>query len=113
VAGGTGTGKGAFISGSGNNFSVFMQVTYTASGQSADMVEIFSGTMTSTGIKDLYDGLFMVDDHGDPGNLWIANGQGRIFYDSDGMSPFIANLSSMIFGNTKGIMMAAPSIRIK
>ena len=111
--GGTGSGKGAFISGSGNNFSVFMQVTYTASGQTADMVEIFSGTMTSTGIKDLYDGLFMVDDHGDPGNLWIANGQGRIFYDSDGMSPIIANLSSMIFGNTKGIMMTAPFVRVK
>lgn len=111
--GGTGSGQGAFISGSGNNFSVFLQVSYTASGQTCEMIEVFSGTMTSTGIKDLYDALFMVNDHGDPGNLWIANGQGRVFYDSDGMSQIIANLSSMIFGNNLGIMSTAPSLRIK
>ncbi len=111
--GGTGTGKEAFISGNGNNFSVFLKANYSAQGQTCDMVQVFSGTMTSTGIKDLYYALFMVDDHGDAGNFWIANGQGRVFFDSDGMSPVIASLSSMIFEGTKGIMATSPSIPFK
>ncbi|MCX6321955.1 MAG: hypothetical protein NTX93_09185 [Bacteroidia bacterium] len=112
--GGTGTGKGAFISGSGNNFSVFLQVNYTASGQTCDMIEVFSGTMTSTGIRDLYFALFMVDDHGDPAGIWIANGQGRVFYDSDGMSDIIASLSSKNNDSTPGISAtAAPGVGVK
>ncbi|MEI7830682.1 MAG: fibronectin type III domain-containing protein [Prolixibacteraceae bacterium] len=111
--GGSGSGKEAFLSGSGNNFSAFMKVNYTQSGQTCDEIQIYSGTITSTGIKDLYYALFMVDDHGDPGNLWISNGQGRVFYDSDGLGSIIQSLSSKVFGNNLGIMAAPSSIKIK
>lgn len=111
--GGTGSGKEAFLSGSGNNFSAFLKVNYTAGGQTCDMITIYSGTITSTGIKDLYYALFMVDDHGDPSNLWIANGQGRVFYDSDGIASIIQSLSSQVFGNNLGIISTISTVKIK
>ncbi|MEK7719135.1 MAG: hypothetical protein AAB347_05925 [Bacteroidota bacterium] len=110
--GGSGSGKEAFLSGSGNNFSAFLKVNYTASGQTCDMITIYSGTITSTGIKDLYYALFMVDDHGDPGNLWIANGTGRVFYDQDGMGSIIQSLSSQNFGINLGTMATPASTTI-
>jgi hypothetical protein len=113
TGGGTGSGKEAYLSGSGNNFSAFLKVNYTAGGQTCDMITIYSGTITSTGIKDLYYALFMVDDHGDPGNLWIANGQGRVFYDSDGLGSIIQSLSSQVFNNNLGVMAAPSSVGIK
>jgi len=113
TGGGSGSGKEAFLSGSGNNFSAFLKVNYTASGQTSDMITIYSGTITSTGIKDLYYALFMVDDHGDPGNLWIANGTGRVFYDSDGMGSIIQSLTSQNFGINLGTMATPASISIK
>ena len=102
--GSTGTGSGGFISGNGYDFSVFFKTTNTyTNGTKSDRVEIISGTMTSTGIKDLYYALFMVNDYGDPNNELIGNGQGRVFYDSDGMSPIVSSLTSKSIDTIPGI----------
>lgn len=83
----TGVGSGGYVTGNGNSFSAFFQVRSTATdGTISDMVLALSGTVVEGGIQNLYIANFMTDDHGDPNNNLIANGQGRVSYDSDGFS---------------------------
>jgi len=83
----TGTGIGAFVVGSGCNFSVFTQTLSTLGGVTVNGIYVFSGTMKKRGIVDGHISNFMVDDKGDPNNDLIANGQGRVFKDQDKFSP--------------------------
>ena len=89
-----GNGLGAFISGSGNKFSVFVQVNSTYNGTNAVMLHIISGTLTSTGIQNLYFANFMLNNYGNPYGYWIEEGEGRVIKDTDGMSPIISSLKS-------------------
>ena len=93
----SGSGLGGFISGNGSDFSVFVKVHSTSSGQQADLIHIISGTIVSGGIKDLYFANFMLDNNGNTGKVWIENEEGRVIYDSDGMSPVIQSLQSKVF----------------
>jgi len=89
----TGTGSGGFISGDGNDFSVFMKVhTIQDSISQCDLLSIISGTITAEGIKNCYYSLFMLDDYGDPKNVFIENESGRVLNDSDGMKPIVGSL---------------------
>jgi hypothetical protein len=90
----TGTGLGGFMSGSGNKFSVFVEVDSEYNGYPARLIHIISGTMTEEGIKDLYFANFMLDNYGNEGGYWIENEQGRVIYDSDGMSEIIDDFKS-------------------
>lgn len=89
-----GTGSGGFISGEGNDFSVFMKIHSISadSTSKADLLNIISGTITSDGIKNCYLSLFMLDDYGDPQGIYMENESGRVFNDSDGMSPIVGSL---------------------
>lgn len=83
----TGEGYGSFISGSGNNFTVYVKVdAVDGSGHRLLQTEVYSGTLEPNGIRNLQRSLFMVDDHGDPNDEYIANGQGRLAEDQDGFS---------------------------
>lgn len=82
----TGNGIGGFIVGEDDEFTVFAEMNAAANGDSATMVHVISGKMVQEGIKDLYFANFMIDNRGNPNGYWIENGQGRIVYDSDGMS---------------------------
>jgi hypothetical protein len=78
-------GTGAYIVGEGNNFTVFVERIIEKDGEYyCKTAEIYSGTMTPYGISNLRYVLVMIDDNGDPG--LINNGQGRLLYDSDGIS---------------------------
>lgn len=90
----TGTGIGGFISGTDNNFSVFVKVRAMNSNTPADIIQIISGTITADGIKDFYFANFMLDDFGDPKNVWMDKERGRVIYDSDGISPVVSSLQS-------------------
>ena len=94
-AGETGTGLGSFIVGTGNKFTVFAKVNSTSKGYSAVLVHVISGTLTTTGIQDLYFANFMVDNNGNLGGVWINNGEGRVLYDSDGNSPIVSSYSAV------------------
>ena len=89
-----GSGLGAFISGSGNKFSVFVKVNSTYNNTNAQMLHIISGTVTDSGIKDLYFANFMLNNYGNEYGYWIEQGEGRVIYDSDGSSPIISSLKS-------------------
>ena len=84
-------GKGAFISGSGNNFSVFFSTvgTYvTDKGQTVGTKEaiIISGTKTSSGIKELEYALVMIEKTNDIYGEVMEEGIYRVFKDGDGLS---------------------------
>ncbi|PKO96650.1 MAG: hypothetical protein CVU12_04240 [Bacteroidetes bacterium HGW-Bacteroidetes-7] len=86
-------GISGYIVGSNNNFTAFLKVVSSKStGEYADLVYVYSGTLAGNGINNLSYGLFMLDNHGFSG--YIQNGEGRVFYDSDYFSEIRATLRS-------------------
>ena len=82
----SGAGTGSYIVGKGNEFSIFVEIDDETNGYPAKTVNVISGKVAADGIEDLHYAAFMVNDYGDPGNVFIEIGDGRIAYDSDGIS---------------------------
>lgn len=91
-----GEGNGAFISGSGDNFTVFLSVIGENNGVSTKMTYLISGTKLAEGIKDLTYTLVMVDKGYDPDGIVIPIGSYRIIRDGDGFSPYSSQGSSSV-----------------
>lgn len=81
-----GSGLGGFIVGEGNDFSVFAEIISERESQKASFAYVISGTMSDNGIEDMHVANFILDDNGDPDEIWIEVGEGRVLYDSDGLS---------------------------
>ena len=81
----TGHGGGSFIVGTDNKFTIFSKVDDITRGHQSVVVDVWSGTITNNGIEDLYLAVFVIDNKGG-GGVVIGNGQGRVVYDSDGVS---------------------------
>lgn len=83
-------GKGAFISGEGNDFSVFFNTTGTSYHEKYNvdfkMALVISGTKSSNGIKDLTYAFVMVDKSDDSEGYTVPIGTFRVFKDQDGLS---------------------------
>ena len=80
-------GIGAFIVGHDNFFSIFMEsVTLDVYGHTTETVSVISGELVEGGIRNYKIASIMVDDHGDPRNMYIENGQGRLWKDGNGFS---------------------------
>lgn len=94
----TGTGIGAWIVGTGNNFTVFAEIESQISGSTAQTVTIISGTLTDTGVTNLKMAYWMLDNNGDT-STWIGNNTGRVFHDSDGSSPIVTSLTPQLLKN--------------
>lgn len=70
----------SFISGSGNNFSIFIIRTLTPSGVTVQQYNVLSGTLTSGGIQNFQNTLYMRSKVGDTDNaLVVAAGTIRVF----------------------------------
>lgn len=82
----SGNGLGGFIVGTNDQFTVFAQVNSTYGSFEAKLVQVVSGKLTASGIEDFYFANFMLDNFGNPGHVWIENGEGRIIYDSDSLA---------------------------
>ncbi|MBR6264540.1 MAG: hypothetical protein IKR05_15190 [Prevotella sp.] len=91
-------GSGAFISGTGNNFTVFFNLEGVSSGIEYKSAEVVSGTKTATGIKNLTHGFIMTEKGDDPEHKLVDVGTFRFFTDQDGMS----EATSWPFGNQYG-----------
>lgn len=92
-------GDGSLISGSENKFSVYLKnIVERSTGETAEIIYIFSGEIASEGILDIKFSNFMVDDYGNA-PPFIKTGQGRIFIDDDGLSERVVGKPVM---NTKG-----------
>ncbi len=79
-------GNGAFISGEGNNFSVFFDTEGETDGIYTKEAMVISGTKTPDGIKNLQYAFVMVDKGDDPENYLMDKGVYRVFKDEDGLA---------------------------
>lgn len=87
-----GIGKGSFISGKDNFFSIFSEENVTsANGATSTILTIYSGEYTPTGIKNFQYAFYMKDKN-DPNDDLIDVGATRVFKDGDGLSETQANL---------------------
>lgn len=77
------SGKGAFISGSGNYFTAYFDTEGKTSGIYVKTALVISGEKTSSGIKNLRYAFIMVDKGSDPNNVIMKKGVYRIFRDKD------------------------------
>ncbi len=84
----SGTGAGSFVSGNGNFFTVFSEVSaQKGSLVTYKTIEVISGELTSTGIKNFQSALILKSKTGDDNNTaLIAVGLGRTFKDGDGLA---------------------------
>ena len=94
----------SFISGEGNDFSVFSIITgeIVNTGTVADVAYAISGTISNDGILDFEIAILILDDRGDPTNsIFLQNGQGRKFVDQDGISELSSsvNLNGLSLNN--------------
>ncbi|PQA56359.1 hypothetical protein C5O19_18650 [Siphonobacter curvatus] len=82
-------GSGAFVSGNGNHFTVFLEsngkTESFGSVASYQAFQIFSGEITSTGVRNLQNA-FILTNKDDPDRILIVSGGCRVFKDSDGFS---------------------------
>ena len=78
----SGTGLGSFITGEGNKFSVFYEADGTSRGGYYKTVEVISGEISETGIRNWQRAYIMVVAN----SSTIAEGNGRLNEDSDGFS---------------------------
>lgn len=87
VVGSESKGEGAFISGEGNNFSVYFNTTGVTHLDAYDVTSthalVISGTKTNDGIRDLRYSFVMVDKGDDPEGMIINKGDFRVFKDGD------------------------------
>lgn len=80
-----------YISGNGNNFSIFMYSMLTPTGITVQKYNILSGTVTSTGIQNFQNTLYLRSKGSDPSNLVAPAGTIRVFKNG---APGLAVLSS-------------------
>jgi len=79
-------GPGSYIVGEGNKFSVVVDGTRTQGGFTAKTVEIFSGEISEAGIINYHWAVMMINNNGNPLNVWIPNSTGYAKKDGDGFS---------------------------
>ena len=79
-------GNGAFISGSGDNFTVYFDAEGADHGIWVKKTYVFSGTMTSAGIANFTYTFIMKDKGDDPDDSIVEVGTYRVFKDEDGLA---------------------------
>jgi hypothetical protein len=108
-AGGNSTseGFGAFLSGSGDNFTVYCEVnTINDRGHIVKLktADIYSGKITTAGISNFQKGFIILEKENDINNEFMNVGETRVVYESDGLAekvndfPFTAIIKSLIIG---------------
>lgn len=84
--GSTGTGSGALISGKGNNFTIYLNMSGTNHGYTYKTATLITGTKTSSGIKDMRYAFIMLENNDYEEKYIMKPGRYRIIGDGDGMS---------------------------
>lgn len=84
------TGTGAFISGTGDNFTAFFNTVGTSDGISTKTALVISGTKVAGGISNLRYAFVMVEKGSDPEGILMREGVFRVFQDQDGMSEYVS-----------------------
>jgi hypothetical protein len=69
----------SYISGSGNNFSIFVLRTISPQGVSVQQFNVLSGTLTAGGVQNFKNVLYLRSKGSDPGNTLPPAGTIRVF----------------------------------
>ena len=104
---------GAFISGKGNFFTVYV-ITDGKNTQNSSrfrMLEVYSGEHTSSGIKNLQNAILMMDNYGNVNDDLIPDNTGRAFKDQDGFSESGSNFRKATLEPLDGAVKTAPKQR--
>lgn len=81
-------GDGSLVSGSNGQFTVYLKTdTQNQGSVVVSSALVISGTLTNEGIENFQLAALMLDDKGDPDDVYIDNNTGRLFEDGDGLSP--------------------------
>lgn len=79
----TTTGKGAFVSGSGNNFTAYFDTEGTSNSIYIRTALVISGSKTATGIANIRYAFICVEKGSDPYSKLMKEGAYRVFKDQD------------------------------
>jgi len=79
-------GLGSYVAGEGNAFSIFTEITGVSDGIPYKSVHIISGEIGDSGIRNFHKSFIFKEKGDDPTGELIAVGEGRVCYDSDGVS---------------------------
>lgn len=94
----TATGNGAYISGNGNNFTIYFNTNGKYNGKYNDInfktALVISGTKTSKGISNAYYAFVMTEKSNDSNNEMMDEGDFRVIKDNDGLAESTTWLSS-------------------
>jgi len=82
-------GIGGLIVGEDGRFSIFSTSTATLAGAVATILEVHTGTIGIDGLEDFHTAVFMLDNQGNPGGVFIPEATGRVGRDDDAFSPEI------------------------
>jgi len=98
-------GKGAFISGEQNGFSIYCETEHNINDDGTVVyiksLDIFSGTLSSSGIESFQNGFIIVDKTNDPFSHFMEVGDSRIVYEADGLA---SKVSTFPYTPTKSSM---------
>ena len=92
-----GSGTGAFITGQGNKFSIFVEISGVALGSPYKTVEVYSGEISSSGIKNLYEGFIVTLE----APATVKKGQARLIRDNDGLAERVKTPSLSVPTNVR------------
>ena len=97
---------GAFISGKGNFFTVYVITDgkNTHNTSRFRMLEVYSGEHTSSGIKNMQNAILMMDNYANVNDDLIPNNTGRAFKDQDGFSESGSNFRKAAVGPADGTL---------
>jgi len=85
--------RATYISGTGNLFTVYAQALDTLDGVPSVDLRVMSGELTTGGIKNLYQGVYIVSKGNDPNGDVAPIGTTRVVKDGDGFSQTEATFS--------------------
>ncbi|WP_196894041.1 hypothetical protein [Aureivirga marina] len=99
------SGDGTYISGQGNNFTVYLNLTSLIGQYPAQTAFVISGQKTTEGIANLQIAALMVDNGGNIEDEYIPNNTGRVLVDFDELAEEIeiVNETSRATSNGKSL----------
>jgi len=97
-----GSGLGGYAVGNSDNFTVFAKLLTYAKTDSALISVIYSGTLASGGAKNMHYCVYMIDNYGNPNDLFIENDESRVLYDLDKFSEETTGVKSLFDGLLSG-----------
>jgi hypothetical protein len=82
-----GKGLGAYIVGKDSSFTVFAEIESVIAAQRARGLHVLSGRIRNNALAELHVAVVILDDFGDPLNVFIPVNKPRIWIDTDAVSP--------------------------